>query len=56
MSDAEHEGGKSYLREQLEFRGRYCLLQASFRDSVPAESAVAQACLRSFRPRRAAGD
>jgi hypothetical protein len=50
MSDAEHDAGKSYLREQLEVRGRYCLLQASFRDAVPSESAVAQACLRSFRP------
>jgi hypothetical protein len=50
MSDAEHDGGKSYLREQLEVGGRYCLLQASFRDAVPSESAVAQACLRSFRP------
>jgi hypothetical protein len=56
MSDAEHDKGKSYLREQLEFRGRYCVLQASFRDAVPAESALAQACLRSFRPRDVAGD
>ncbi len=51
MTDAEHDGGKTYLREQLEVGGRYCLVQASFRDAVPAESAVAQACLRSLRPR-----
>jgi hypothetical protein len=53
MSDEEHDGGKTYLREQLEFRGRYCLLAASYRNTVPSELAIAQAFLRSFRPKGA---
>jgi hypothetical protein len=53
MSEEEHEGGETYLREQLEVRGRYCLLGASYRDAVPSELAIAQAFLRSFRPKGA---